>query len=258
MFEETQRFKPNDRWGHLLEDKGGKNPPLRFLRYDEGPWRVIFEAEIFADIIMAEYCLREIVQREQMLTSKTRTSQMIRAHRNWDEAEYKLYLAEVKLPPGAIYDSYHSLWKDAEWYLRQELVDLFASRGGCCSRNCGCCKTRYDRTAGHTDIGHTRHKGIGHCTPSCECCTTEREIEYDTYDINYFVEDLKKQLLGDNPAYIVHMAEAFFLLPLVDKAKEAVEDLDCCLEASSFLSLVERAKQLVDDWDCCSVASSYC
>ncbi|CAG8372372.1 unnamed protein product [Penicillium salamii] len=163
-------------------EKGG--PPVRVLNFYEGLRGVYFEAEVFADIIKAEYCLREIVQR--------------------------------RLPIGTINNEYYSLRQSSTWYLRQELVNDCAKRGGCCSRNCECCQTRHERAV--------RNKGLGHCTPSCGCCTSERGFEYSAEEIQSFVDGLKAQLYNDNPAYTVHMAEAFFLLPPADTERKEPMD----------------------------------
>ncbi|CAG8928906.1 unnamed protein product [Penicillium salamii] len=229
LFDGTHRFKPNETWGQPYKGKRGKGSPLRTLNFCEGARRVFLEAEFFADILIAEYCLREIVQREQTLKSKimmkkklgtceNRTKrtedqrEAMKLQRRYSEAEYKLYVAEGKLPAGTIRNSYDSLRQQPAWYLRQELVIDCARRGGCCSRNCGCCQTRHELAA--------RSKGLGHCTPSCGCCTSERGFEYSAAEIKSFVDDFRNQLYDDNPAYIAHMAEVFFLLPLVDTEKK--------------------------------------
>ncbi|CAG8022709.1 unnamed protein product [Penicillium salamii] len=233
MFDGTNRFKPNDTWGQPYKGERGKGSPLRTLNFYEGPRKVYFEAELFADILIAEYCLREIVQREQALKSKIMMTkklgtcedrhkgtedqrEAIKPLRRYSEAEYKLYVAEGKLPVGAIRISYDSLRQKRAWYLRQELVIDCARRGGCCSRNCGCCQTRHELAG--------RSKGLGHCTPSCGCCTNERGFEYSAAEIKSFVDDFRDQLYDDNPAYISHMAEVFFLLPSVDtEEKEPID-----------------------------------
>ncbi|CAG8206507.1 unnamed protein product [Penicillium salamii] len=202
MFEGTERFRPNDRWGQPYRDEKG-GPPVRVLNFYEGLRGVYFEAEVFADIIIAEYCLREIQQATEIL-------------RRYSEAEYNLYAAEGRLPIGTINNEYHSLRQSSTWYLRQELVDDCAKRGGCCSRNCGCCQTRHERAV--------RNKGLGHCTPSCGCCTSERGFGYSAEENQSFVDGLKSQLYNDNPAYTVHMAEVFFLLPPADTEKKEPTD----------------------------------
>lgn len=222
MFKRRQRLKTNDSWAQPYP-KGGSL--FRIIGFKDGISLVYFDVETFADIIIAEYCLREIVQREQTLKNKIRIIQKIgtpedlkkQAEQNkqareilrrYSEAEYNLYGAELRLPIGTVHKEYHSLRQSSTWYLRQELVDDCAKRGGCCSRNCGCCQTRHEQAV--------RNKGLGHCTPSCGCCASERGFEYSAKETQSFVNDLKARLYSDSPAYAVQMAEAFFLLPSVD------------------------------------------
>lgn len=177
-----------------------------------------FEVHVFVDIMMAEYHLREIVQREQCLKNKARALEKIankhearyeeelaRLLQEYSKAEWDLYLKELKLPVGFVKRSYDILRQNPTWYLREELVEDCARRGGCCGRNCGCCKTHQSATR--------RAKGIGHCTPSCGCCSNERGFEYTAYERQKMATDLRKALNDNNPAYLVKMAEGYFLKP---------------------------------------------
>lgn len=202
---------------------------IRILHYGH----LFFDIAVFVDIIIAEYLLREIVQQEQSLNSKVRVLRKIATDKDKDkeaqyneeltslllqygQAEYKLYLVETMLPIGPIKQSYDTLRENTTWYLRKELVDDCVKRGGCCSRSCGCCQIRHEVTG--------RNKGIGHCAPTCECRSSERGFEYTAEEREGSVDDFKKKLYDNNPACVIQMAEAFFLLPLVEIPQERTQE----------------------------------
>ncbi|CDM34792.1 unnamed protein product [Penicillium roqueforti FM164] len=202
MFEET-RLVPD---AHYAKAPAHGKEQLRILHYGTRS----FNIAVFVDIIIAEYRLREIVQQEKSLKRKVRVIEKIAADkygdkaaqyynqeltillRQYSEAEYKLYLAEIMLPIGP-----------------SNGLENCMKRGGCCSRDCGCCHDRHERTE--------RNKGIGHCTPTCDCCSRERGFNYTARERQGFVEDFKKKQYDNNPACVIQMVEAFFLLPVVGK-----------------------------------------
>ncbi|CAG7922538.1 unnamed protein product [Penicillium olsonii] len=64
------------------------------------------------------------------------------------------------------------LWRsDPLWYMHPVLVEDCKSKGGCCGRNCGCCR---DAERKNTSAGPL---GVGHCTPNCHCCRSSRGFE---------------------------------------------------------------------------------
>lgn len=230
FWDERPRLEPNSDYA-TLGDKSGEKVRLLFFREGEGPEKVFIEVTLFVDILIAEYVLRGIVQREQHLKSKILAFRKLAADeddgreeehhqelqdllRRYAEAEHKLYIAETRFPPGTLQKSYNALRQNPTWYLRQELVQDCARRGGCCSRSCGCCQKRHEIA--------TRSKGLGHCTPSCGCCSSERGFEYSAEERRSFVEDLESQLYDDNPFYLVHVACLFFLLPQKEARKKGL------------------------------------
>lgn len=230
LFERGLRLSPNRNYGEPYIIDGKRIPRVCVLYYRRGPNALYYEIDVFVDILLAEYCLREIVQREQLLNSKIVLAErngykeagchdeLIQLLRQYSKAEYDLYIAESRLPIGPVHESYHTLRQNPVWFLRPELVEDCKARGGCCGRACGCCQTRHERTA--------RPKGFGHCTPSCECCISERGFEYSPEELKSFAENFKNQLRDDNPAYVVQMADVFFLLPLVTEGEKPSRQIE--------------------------------
>ncbi|CAG7969456.1 unnamed protein product [Penicillium olsonii] len=225
LFEKNLRLSPNINYGQPYRKNEKDIPRICVLYYRRGANELYYEIEVFVDILLAEYCLREIVQREKLLKSKILLAErngykeagcheeLIQLLRQYSKAEYDLYVAESRLPIGPVHKSYHTLRQNPVRFLRPELVEDCKARCGCCGRTCGCCRTRHEQS--------TRPKGLGHCTPSCECCINERGFEYSPEEITSFAEDFKNQLQDDNPAYIVQMADISFLLPLATKGDKS-------------------------------------
>lgn len=212
MFADKMGFRPVKRYAKL---EGCEDILIRRLKYGKN---FIFDIRVFVDIMITEYVLREIVQREHALKIKARVSEKIATDKHeearYDEqlrdlsqeytkAEWEFYLAESMLPIGPVKRSYDILRQSPAWYLREELVEDCARRGGCCGRNCGCCKTRQSATK--------RIKGIGHCTLSCQCCSNERGFKYTTHQRQQMVLDLENHFYDHNPAYVIKMADSYFL-----------------------------------------------
>lgn len=61
---------------------------------------------------------------------------------------------------------------EVEWWFHRTLVQDCAGRGGCCGRDCGCCR---DRTA---KLGSERKAAVGHCTIECGCCVQARGFRF--------------------------------------------------------------------------------
>lgn len=179
---------------------------------------------IFKDVIVAEYALRELVQREAMIQQRihsARKAKMIESDGRqsdidkWD-AELKeirvkyshqtrvLYEAESLVPSQPLKRDYDSLRRDPRWYMRKELVEDCTDQGGCCSRNCGCCAQRHS---------HSYQKGIGHCTVECSCCLGFRGFELSTKEKEDTRNGISRRLKSWNPWYLVKMADAFFTEP---------------------------------------------
>lgn len=60
-------------------------------------------------------------------------------------------------------------------------------------------------------------RGLGHCTEGCSCCSTNRDIELPAKEKDQIMQRLYALLKSDNPAFLLKMADAYFLGPaLVD------------------------------------------
>ncbi|CAG8405169.1 unnamed protein product [Penicillium salamii] len=213
-----------------------------------------FPCSTLIDIILAEYCLREVVQQQQFLKSKLRVLEKINDNEDQktqckdnlrsllhqlSDKEYDLYRAEKMIPPGPIKNAYHTLRQDPTWFLREELVEDCVQRGGCYSRDCGCCKMRHE--------GLKMIKGVGHCTPACECCSRNRGFEYSPQKRESLFESFREMLKGDNLIALAQFGEAFCLPPLGEKpcVKAARERLARDEQAREKKSQREAAKGAV-------------
>lgn len=163
----------------------------RFKLYDTNKEEVgSFESSKFIDIIIAHTRLREIAQREDGLKEKLHVQreriiidrkdekakvqvqqleeEMKSLQRKWWHQEQELHRAEH-----SIYwnprDQYRTIRKDPEWYMVYRLVEDCAARGGCCGRECGCCRKR--------SASSQKRRGAGRCTVECECCIQFRGFE---------------------------------------------------------------------------------
>ncbi|KAJ5723877.1 hypothetical protein N7488_001912 [Penicillium malachiteum] len=108
----------------------------------------------FSNMLVAKYALRESVQRKEMLQDKIRSLekaaaiepkgkvQLAKANSELDRDQIQvyrnqqaLYRAEVRLLP-RVKEDYEKLRSDEDWYMREEMVQDCADKGGCCSRGC--------------------------------------------------------------------------------------------------------------------------
>lgn len=75
-------------------------------------------------------------------------------------------------------------WRSSpKWYMHSILVEDCKARGGCCSRDCGCCT---DPERAKTSAGPL---GIGHCTLRCGCCKKSRGFEVNL-DLEKMMSDV--------------------------------------------------------------------
>lgn len=189
----------------------------------------LYDANLLINIMRAEYSLRSTVQREDALNNKIRAAKKLLSVDDNDlqldqlEEEWKklkktlsyqvrdLYEKECMLRTGSLRKGYISVKSNPAWYLRKELVEDCISKGGCCSRDCGCCERRQTSTK--------RGGGIGHCTVECMCCIHDRGSEFTEEEKRNFDDRFAKMLRSDNPAFLLRMANAYFSKPLVWKVK---------------------------------------
>lgn len=112
--------------------------------------------------------------------------------------EYTMFRLVSGLPRW-LKDSYQELRRDPLWYMREEMVDDCADRGGCCSRGCGCCSRR-----SLSENTKTR----GHCTMECWCCSSFRDPSLTEEDQVSIARDLEKLL--ESRRYVCNMANWYF------------------------------------------------
>lgn len=197
---------------------------LYFLEYGISQ-RQILPATII-EIILADHALRELKQREEALhhrltalqkakTLESDSSEFDNANEQLEktraqapEKEYRLYRAVSMLDP-YFKNLYDNLRDNAQWFMRQDMVRDCSDRGGCCSRDCGCCSHRqlFKGT-----------KGDGHCTTECWCCTVFRGFELSAIEKEAFSKDLRVLLETKGSAYLLTMANCFFR-PLKSKSR---------------------------------------
>lgn len=134
--------------------------------------------------------------------------------------EYRLYKMETLLP-AELGRMYMSLRRNPTWYYRTELVEYCIARGGCCSRDCGCCANRRSKTKNIS--------GIGHCTLYSGCCSDDRGSSFTHGQHEEIRKRLKDMLYSDTPAFLLKMMEAHFTEPVqprqiaeTDKTKKSV------------------------------------
>ncbi|KAJ5370169.1 uncharacterized protein N7496_006261 [Penicillium cataractarum] len=173
------------------------HPSDWFLAYGS----VRIDSEQVINILVAEYAIRELRQREEALNNRIvalqkakaidlECSELDKANEKLEETrakvpgkEYALYRA-VSLLSSYFKDEYDRLRRDTKWFMREEMVQDCVDRGGCCSRGCGCCSQRPLHNGG---------KGDGHCTTECWCCTVYRGYEVPEDDKEEIRADLKKK-----------------------------------------------------------------
>lgn len=115
----------------------------------------------------------------------------------------KLYEIESMLPD-EVKRNYESIRKDPKWYMRRELVNDCANRGGCCGRDCGCCAFRAKQSY---------EKGIGHCTVECFCCVGSRGRRPSPEEKRDILKRMTMDLKCDIATHFVRMVNAYFTKP---------------------------------------------
>ena len=148
-----------------------------------------------------------VIALQKAVAIESDTAQLEEANKQLEEAqaqypkkEYALYRAEYALDMDSK-NAYDSLRRDAKWFMREEMVQECSDRGGCCSRECGCCEQRYLSE---------RKKGRGHCTIECGCCISFQGFELPKEEKEERSKDLKTRLEGWSPAYVLHLTNCYF------------------------------------------------
>ncbi|OQD85349.1 hypothetical protein PENANT_c010G07539 [Penicillium antarcticum] len=143
-----------------------------------------WDTNLFIKLFTVERDLRMPVQREEHMRTKGRAylkainstedkvkvceldSLLNEVNRKYFEKELELHECELDLFKRPLKEMYDTLRKDSTWYLRTELVEDCIAKGGCYSRDCGCCQKRHWTSK--------RSRGIGHCTVECGSCVMIR------------------------------------------------------------------------------------
>lgn len=193
-------------------------------------------------VMMADYAIREHVQREETKNKRAEASRKVaavdcnqsplseealsrlkkedemleRANKELREKERELYRV-VSLMNQPNQDAYYTLRRDPLWFMNEGLIEDCANQGGCCSRQCGCCAERHLTGP---------KKGGGHCTPECWCCTIDRgcdlsEIEKKEIRDNMLVR-LHWRFGNDISPYLLRMATWFFFPPKPKKKSKKI------------------------------------
>lgn len=182
-----------------------------------------WDIHLFIRLFTAERELRMLVQREEHMRTKGRAylkainstedkvqvceldSRLDELNRKYVEKELELHECELDLFERPLKEMYDNLRKDSTWYLRTELVEDCIAKGGCCSRDCGCCQKRHWTSK--------RNRGIGHCSVECGCCVMHRGFEMTQEQKENQRMRFAKKLHDENPNYLLHMIEAYFSIP---------------------------------------------
>lgn len=185
--------------------------------------RLKYHRDLFVEVICAEDSLRATVQRVEAVKKKVKAlekaatiennksqladveEELVQLQRKCWKQELKLYEREQMIPEWPLKQNYDLPRERRAWYMRKELVQDCADRGGCCSRSCGCCARRH--------LDSERKKGIGHCTLECGCCSTYRDVELSVVEKAEILGRLRDNLEDKNPSFLLRMTEAYFLGP---------------------------------------------
>ncbi|KAJ5146443.1 uncharacterized protein N7515_001007 [Penicillium bovifimosum] len=145
-----------------LEKNGDINALQRYRRD-----RYIYELDLHGgsdcleDFLETERQLRETIQRMTRLgeQNKQEFEDLQNRYRYLERQWGKYRSAFSNGPLSRAFD----LWRShPRWYMHPVLREDCAARGGCCSRECGCCLNR--------SLNLARTHAAGHCTAECGCC----------------------------------------------------------------------------------------
>ncbi|KAJ5928423.1 hypothetical protein N7466_007379 [Penicillium verhagenii] len=197
---------------------------------DKKSGMLLKNAKLYVALIEAETALRTSVQREEYIKHSIRASEEGSSEPSpvpTTERQRELLKIQEKLPilqqtlyeaewafPHSIRTRYRSVTKDPSWYLRSELVNYCVKKGGCCSRECGCCEKR--------QFSSERNFGVGHCTSYCACCDVARGGEITDECRKSMEESFTRMLKSDEPGFLGLMLLAYFTVQF--KVKPKVED----------------------------------
>jgi hypothetical protein len=172
------------------------------------------------ELFLAEHSLRELTQREEWLHHKVAALEkaitlgtsmntmqfedakiaLEKSQLQYPRKEWALYRAEYRFH-SVLKDPYDRLRRDPKWYMREEMVQDCSDRGGCCSRECGCCEQRHLSK---------KKKGRGHCTVECRCCIGLRGFELPESQKQEMRQNFESMLKEVHSPYALRLANCFF------------------------------------------------
>ncbi|KAJ5804247.1 uncharacterized protein N7518_000550 [Penicillium psychrosexuale] len=212
-------FFKTDTW-RIERKRIGWTEEYKFL-YRKGYKKARCQLDLFVQLIVADYHVRELAQQKEMLQEKVRALQKMQSAGE-DEAqlqkldkeqevlrkqywyqECELHKWQSSIPGGPMKLAYESLRKNPKWYMQNELIKDCAGRGGCCGRVCGCCEKR--------ESTPERNMGAGHCTTGCACCSSFRGCELTAQQKTNIRESLRAALEYSDSAYLLTMSRAYMI-----------------------------------------------
>ncbi|RDK37782.1 hypothetical protein M752DRAFT_270355 [Aspergillus phoenicis ATCC 13157] len=165
------------------------------LREKQSSWRMIDfteTREIVLTIIENDMTRRGMLQKEAFLKDEYRqinktepseggsSEQLEACHKELDNLDWQIWRTEridyvhtSKMPESPWRRALLTRRKHPEWYMMKYLRWDCAERGGCCGRDCGCCKQPRSTK---------RPNALSHCTAECDCCTLFRGFELSAED----------------------------------------------------------------------------
>lgn len=197
-----------------------------YLKHNRNLTKSLDVGQVLEGIFEFELSLRYFTQREECLK---RDYQSIKASESCEKDQEQLTICldqlnacakcywrdrrqldalEYLLPFGPLYETWRS---NPKWYLYPHLVADCADKGGCCSRQCGCCQ--------RCESGPGRRRGMGHCTIDCICCSEARGFDLKDSDRKKIInssfrvlEDMVSGMIegGSNRTYYSHFMRAYF------------------------------------------------
>jgi hypothetical protein len=193
-----------------------------------------YETSRLINVIIALTRLQEIAQREDGLKKQLRVQreqvaadskdgedkaqiqnleeEMKGLQRKWWHQEQELFRTEQSIP-STLRERYRSVQQHPKSYMNPLLTEDCTGRGGCCSRECGCCWKR--------PASSQRRKAFGHCTVECECCIQNRGFELTEEEKEQNRQAFEDLLWGRSPWYALAMAVGYFVEPKEAKPKES-------------------------------------
>ena len=161
-----------------LKDKHDAFKTLQLTQFER--WAKDGDLPPFVTLLRTEEYLRKICQKEIALKKGPQAPSVTQKlkelnHESWFlQREWRYWQRLIVKDPCALEKGFKQCRSDPRWYMHPILVQDCVNRGGCCSRDCGCCVSRERETSSIGELG------IGHCTVECGCCCEARGFELTT------------------------------------------------------------------------------